>query len=170
MFGTQKLKGAISKIPLKFWVPIYYLITFLWLSLWVLASPFIFAYRLALSVLAWFAMSPGKDIVVVTNDSEVCKSWLSRLMPLIDKRAVLLNYEERRNWRCWSLPVRLFHAFGPAPTTDSFIPHLLPAVIIITKLGRPKLFSFGSLSKDREANLEKLCSALAASHAAKNDS
>jgi hypothetical protein len=160
MLGARKLKGAISRIPFKFWVPIYYLITFLWLVLWILVSPFIFAYRLALSVVAWFAMSPGKDIVVVTNDSEVCKSWMPQLMPLIGERGVFLNYDERRSWRRWSLPVRLFHAFGPAPTAQTFLPHSLPVVIVVKNFRRPQLFSFGSLSKDREVMLEKLWSAL----------
>ena len=163
MFGAQKLRGAISSIPFKFWVPIYYLITFLWLLFLIPALPFIFVYKFALSVLAWFAMRPDKEVVVVTNDSQVCQSWLPRLMPLIGERAVFLNYEERRNWRHWSLPVRLFHAFGPAPTSQTFIPHLLPAVIVIRKFRRPQLFSFGSFSTDREAKLEELRSALAGS-------
>ena len=163
MFGARQLKGAISRIPFKLWVPIYYLLTFLRLLLLIPAWPFIFVYRFVLSVLAWFAMRPGKDVVVVTNDSQVCKTWLPRLMPLIGERAVFLNYEERRNWIRWSLPVRLFHAFGPAPTAETFIPHSLPAVIAVRKFRRPQLFSFGSLSKDGEAKLENLRSALAAS-------
>jgi hypothetical protein len=123
MFGARKLRDPISRIPFKFWVPIYYLLTFLWVLLLILALPFIFVYRFALSILAWFAMSPGKNIIVVTSGSQTCKSWLQRLMPLIGERGVFLNYEERRNWLRWSLPVRLFHAFGPAPTAQTFIPN-----------------------------------------------
>jgi hypothetical protein len=170
MFGARKLRDPISRIPFKFWVPIYYLLTFLWVLLLILALPFIFVYRFALSILAWFAMSPGKNIIVVTSGSQTCKSWLQRLMPLIGERGVFLNYEERRNWLRWSLPVRLFHAFGPAPTAQTFIPNYLPAVIIVTKFRRPQSFSFGSLSKDHEVKLEKLRSALAAGRGAKNDS
>jgi hypothetical protein len=162
MFARQKLKEALSITPLKLWIPFYYLITFVWILLLIPALPLIFVYRFALSVAAWFAMTRGKDVVVVTNGPGDCGPWLSKLAPLLEGRAIFLNYQERRSWPRSSLPARLFYAFGPQPTPVSFTPRYLPALIVVRRFRAPRGFSFGAFSRDLEPKLEALRYALAA--------
>jgi hypothetical protein len=144
MPNPQRVRDAISKyLPFKVFTLLAYLISFASIFLWVIALPVIYLYHLLLCVTAWSVLSKrGKDIIVVSN-GRLDDAFENEIIPLIENRALFLNYEERSSWPRLSLPVLLFHAFGPAPIPASFLPRCLPAVILVRKFRFPSQFSFG---------------------------
>jgi hypothetical protein len=162
MYNPERVRDAISKyIPFKVFILLVYLIWFASIFLWVIALPVIYLYYLVLCVISWSVLPKrGKDIIVVSN-GKLDDAFENEIFPLIENRALFLNYEERSSWPRWSLAVLLFHAFGPAPIPASFLPRWLPAVILVRKFKFPSQFSFGPLVLDRATKLQNLRSSLA---------
>jgi len=145
------------------WIAILlaYLIGFLHVVLLVIALPFILIYYFALCIGAWFVLPKlGKDVLIVSNGSVDSGPWLAQVIPMVKDRALFLNYEERESWQRWSLPVQLFHAFGPSAKPAFHLPYFIPAVLLMRKFRLPTQYNFGERSVNREANLERLRSAL----------
>jgi hypothetical protein len=162
MYNRERVRDAISKyIPFKAFILLVYLISFASIFLWVIALPVIYLYYLVLCLISWSVLpKQGKDIIIVSN-GKLDDAFENEVSPLIENRALFLNYQERSSWPRWSLPVLLFHAFGPAPIPASFLPRCLPAVIMVRKFKFPSQFSFGPLVLDRGAKLQNLRSSLA---------
>ena len=57
-------------------------------------------YRIALYLLVWALWLPrGKDILLVYSDSPIWREYvLSEILPLVQERAVVLNWSERSKW------------------------------------------------------------------------
>lgn len=54
-----------------------------------------------------------KDTLFVYSDSPIWRDYmLSEILPLVERRAVVLNWSERSKWKRWSLPVLAFRFFG----------------------------------------------------------
>jgi hypothetical protein len=156
------VKAASNSIPFKLFAIFVYVISFLFIPLWLLALPLIYTYHFVLCVIAWSVMAEeGKDVVAISDEDVDCVPWTTEIAPLIEKRAWFLNYQERESWHRWSIAVRLFRAFGPRPKPTSFMPRCLPTVIVVRRFRFPVQFSFGPLIRNREANLENLRSSLA---------
>ena len=135
------------------------LLTIVWLLIFL---PVWLLYAALLCVTAWFAWTrPGRDIIVVHSNTKRSEEWMSRILPLIDRRAVVLNYDDRKGWNRWSLPVQLFRCFGPQPTAEIFLPQSLPAVIVLRKFRLPRTFTFGRLSQEHASEVQELGSYLA---------
>jgi hypothetical protein len=129
-----------------------------WLVVFIPAR---FLYGSLLCTLAWFAwMKPDRDIIVA-HSGDSSEEWMSRIHPLVDGRAVFLDYDERKSSRQGPLTGWLFYCFGPQPMTGSFMPQYLPAVIVFRKFRRPKTFSFGQLSRERATQFRDLVAQLA---------
>jgi hypothetical protein len=94
-------------------------------------------------------------MLVVYNSESRRSEYLTLLAPLIEGRAVFLDYSQRRNWPWLSISTQLFHHFGPKPIPERFIIHHLPAVIVVRRFEWPKKFTFGERSH-REENLAAL--------------
>jgi hypothetical protein len=150
-----------NKIPFSVLSPLLQLMMFVCYALYLILWPVVFLYGMVLCVVTWvFGGKEGKCAVVVVAGREDSGPWVPRIRTLVEGRAVFLNYQERRNWRRWSLTVQLFHCFGPQPIPQSFMVHSLPAVILLKKFRLPKLYTFGGLSRDPETKLEDLRSRL----------
>jgi hypothetical protein len=150
------------EIPFRLLVPLFYLLYLLWVVLYVIFLPFLLLYGFALLLVVrktW--MSRGKDVLAVHSDGRDARSWMLQIVPLIEGRAVFLNYEERKNWQRWSLPAQLFYHFGPQVAVETLARRALPVVILFRKSGQPKKFFFGYKSREFEAKLERLRSELA---------
>jgi len=146
-------------------IVLVYLFGLLWLLLFVLALPLIPIYYFALCIGAWFVLPKrGKDVLVVSNGAVATEPWLPQIVSMVEGRALFLNYEERKTWPRWSLSVLLFHAFGPAAKPTSFMPHVIPTVLLIRRFRWPAQFSFGERAVNKEARLEELRSALRSVH------
>jgi hypothetical protein len=70
--------------------------------------------RAVLYLLVWLLWIPkGKDVLFVYSDSPIWREYMtSHVLPLVQERAVVLNWSERARWSPWSLKVRVFRAFG----------------------------------------------------------
>jgi hypothetical protein len=153
----EKIRDLISNtVPFKVFAVFVYVLFILFSILWVIFLPLIYLYKVVLCLFAWSVMpSRGKDVVVVRNGNADSELWLSQVMALVERRAYFLNYEDNRKWPRWSLEVLLFRAFGPSPMPPSFMPHCLPAVVVVRKFRWPARFSFGArqIDIDKETNL-----------------
>lgn len=69
---------------------------------------------LLLYLVIWsFWLTRGKDILFVYSDSPVWRDYmLTEMLPLVESRAVVLNWSERNRWKRWSLRVLAFRFFG----------------------------------------------------------
>ena len=84
------------------------------LPLALLSLTLYFLYRASLYLLVWLLWLPkGKDILFVYSDSPIwCEYMISKVLPLVRDRAVVLNWSERSKWSTWSLRVSVFRHFG----------------------------------------------------------
>jgi hypothetical protein len=102
-----------------------------------------FLYRIALYLLVWTLWLPrGKDILFVYSDSPIWHDYMTtQVLPLVQKRAVVLNWSERKKWPWWSLGVALFHHFGGARDFN-------PLVLLLQPFRPAKVFRFWSVFMD----------------------
>lgn len=131
--------------------------------LWLISWPFFLVYGFFLSAIATYALiRKGRDIVIVQNGGSDPVESLRRLqdLNLSKDRVLILEYADHKIWSWWSLPARLFWAFGPIPIPARFTADYLPAVLLLRSFRRPKTFSFGRLSKDRDSKFDELVAAL----------
>ncbi|MFZ1135474.1 MAG: hypothetical protein WAN69_11025 [Candidatus Korobacteraceae bacterium] len=113
------------------------------LPLTALAVTLWFLHRVTLYLLVWLLWLPkGKDILFVYSDSPIWKEYMiQQLLPLMDQRAVVLNWSERSKWRKWSLAVRVLRSFGGGREFN-------PMVILFRPLRRAQTFRFWSAFKE----------------------
>jgi hypothetical protein len=71
-------------------------------------------YRIALYLVIWlWSLWTGKDVLFVFSDSPIWHEYMTtEILPIVMKRAMVLNWSERKTWHEWSLPVRVFHNFS----------------------------------------------------------
>ena len=65
----------------------------------------------------------------------------TQILPLVQERAVVLNWSERRRWRRWSFRVHVFHYFGGAREFN-------PLVVLFRPFRRARTFRFWLPFKD----------------------
>jgi hypothetical protein len=130
---SQKIWQAAIIILL---LPLLLPLVALTLSLWVL-------HRITLYLLVWALWLPqGKDVLVVYSDSPVwCDYMTEQVLPLVQARAVVLNWSERSRWRKWSLAVHILRSFGAGREFN-------PMVILFRPLRRAQKFRFWSAFKE----------------------
>lgn len=142
-----------------FWIQVVnFLVWFPIVVFYLVSWPFRSAYAAFLCCLAWYRLAPGDNFVVVIHDNKKdADGYLKRFLgAVVVQPACLLDYQERKSWPTWSLPVRLFWTFGPIPLPPMFLPNYLPAVVLIKRFKRPRNYSFGKMARDRGANWERL--------------
>lgn len=100
-------------------------------------------YTITLYLLVWSLWLPrGKDILLVHSDSPIWHEYMrSQVLPLVQERAVVLNWSERKKWRKWSLEVAAFHRFAGAREFN-------PIVVVFRPFRLAKVFRFWSAFKD----------------------
>lgn len=74
----------------------------------------VFLYRAVLYLAIWLTWLPmGKDVLLVYSDSPIWRDYMTNeIMPLVQDRAIVLNWSERKTWSSWSLAVRAHRIFG----------------------------------------------------------
>ena len=100
-------------------------------------------HRVALYGLIWLLWLPrGKDVLLVHSDSPIWHDYMTtQVVPLVQNRAVILNWSQRHKWSKWSFSVHVFHSFGG---TNEFN----PMVAIFRPFRRARMFRFWSAFKD----------------------
>jgi hypothetical protein len=123
------------------------------LPLAVLALLLSMLHRAVLYLLVWLVWLPrGKDTLFVYSDSPIWREYMTHVvLPLVEKRAIVLNWSERSKWRRWSFAGHVFRSFGGS--TD-----FTPMVIVFRPLRLARLFRFWSAFKDwkQEAGLARV--------------
>src|SRR5262249_54125108 len=61
-------------------------------------------HKMALYGLIWLLWVPrGKDVLLVYSDSPIWHDYMTtQVIPLVQNRAVILNWSERHKWSKWS--------------------------------------------------------------------
>ena len=100
-------------------------------------------YCSALYLLVWLLWLPkGKDILFVYSDSPIWHDYMTKeILPLVERRAVVLNWSERNKWAQWSLGVSVFYRFGGGRDFN-------PLVVLFPPLRRARTFRFWPAFKD----------------------
>jgi len=101
------------------------------------------AHRIVLYLLVWILWSSnGKDLLVVYSDSPIWHDYIAtEILPLVQKRAVVLNWSERGKWPRLSFRVHVFRHFGGRRDFN-------PLVVLFRPLRRAKVFRFWLPFKD----------------------
>ena len=100
-------------------------------------------HKMALYGLIWLLWVPrGKDVLLVYSDSPIWHDYMTtQVIPLVQNRAVILNWSERHKWSKWSFSVHVFRSFGG---TNEFN----PMVAVFQPFCRARLFRFWSAFKE----------------------
>jgi hypothetical protein len=113
------------------------------LPLALLALVLYIPHRLALYLLVWVLWLPrGKNVLLVYSDSPVWHEYMmTQVMPLVQERAIVLNWSERSKWRWWSFRVHVFHWFAGDREFN-------PLVVLFRPFRRARVFRFWSAFKE----------------------
>ena len=116
-------------------------------------------HQLVLYALIWVLWLPrGKDVLLVYSDSPIWHDYMTRqVLPLVEERAVILNWSQRSRWPKWSFSAHVFRSLGGRREFN-------PMVAVFRPFRRAKLFRFWSAFKDWKRGytepVERLRSAL----------
>ena len=81
-------------------------------------------------------------MLFVYSDSPIWHEYMTtQVLPLVQERAVVLNWSERKKWPRWSLGVAVFHHFGGSSDFN-------PLVVLFQPLHLARMFRFWSAFKD----------------------
>lgn len=113
------------------------------LPLAALAIILLALHRTVLYLLVWVLWLPkGKDTLFVYSNSPIWQEYMTQqVLPLVQDRAVVLNWSERSTWPTWPLAQQVFYSFGGHREFN-------PMVIMFPPFRRAKLFRFWSVFKD----------------------
>ncbi len=109
----------------------------IWFPLVVLVLLGFALYAAILYLAIWISWFPrGKDVLLVYSDSPIWHDYMvTEVLPLVQERAMVLNWSQRSGWRHWSLSVRAFRFFGGDYAFN-------PMVVLFRPLCRAKTFRF----------------------------
>ena len=130
---SQKLKNAVLIILFLPFV----------LPLALIAIVLHLLYRITLYLLVWTLWLPrGKNILFVYSDSPIWHHYMAtEVLPLVQERAVVLSWSERKMWTKRSLGVAVFRHFGGHREFS-------PLVVLFRPFRFAKVFRFWSAFKD----------------------
>ena len=130
---SQRLKNAVLVVLFLPFV----------LPLALLAIVLHILYKITLYLLVWVIWLPrGKDILFVYSDSPIWRDYMAtEILPLVQDRAVVLNWSERKKWRRWRLGVAVFHHFAGGREFN-------PLVMLFRPVRLARVFRFWSAFKD----------------------
>lgn len=113
------------------------------LPLFLIGISLFLLHRVALYLLVWIVWLPrGKDTLFVYSDSPIWRDYMiEQVLPLVQQRAVVLNWSERSTWRRWAFPVYVFRSFAGGQKYN-------PVVILFRPFRRAQKFRFWSAFKD----------------------
>src|SRR5579884_797938 len=117
-------------------LPLLLPLTALWLVIHLLR-------RMILYVLVWVLWaSKGKDILFVYSDSPIWRDYMQTdVLPLVQDRAIVLNWSQRKSWRKWSLATQAFYAFGGERDFN-------PLIVLFHPFRRARVLRFWPAFKD----------------------
>jgi hypothetical protein len=129
-------RRTLESALIVLFLPLLLLLGVLTLALWVLQ-------RVLLYLLVWILWVPrGNDILFVYSDSPIWREYmLENILPVVQQRAVVMNWSERQQWKRWSLSVRVLRSFGGKRDFN-------PLVVLFRPFRRARVFRFWLPFKD----------------------
>lgn len=126
----------LGTVVLAFLLPIILPLALIVLTLYL-------THRLALYVLIWLLWLPrGKNVLYVYSDSPIWRDYMtSQVLPLVQKRAVVLNWSERRLWPKTSFSAHVLRSFGGEREFN-------PLVVVFHPFRSARVFRFWPAFKD----------------------
>jgi hypothetical protein len=99
-------------------------------------------HRICLYMLVWVLWLPrGKDTLFVYSNSPIWGEYMrEQVLPMVQERAVVLNWSERSKWRKWSFPAHVLRSFGGGQEFN-------PMVVLFRPFRRAQTFRFWSAFK-----------------------
>jgi hypothetical protein len=109
----------------------------------ILSLTLLALHRILLYMLVWLLWLPrGKDVLFVFSDSPVWRDYMAQqVFPLVQGRAVVVNWSERSKWPKFWFPAHVLRTFGGGREFN-------PLVIVFSPLKRAQLFRFWQPFKD----------------------
>ncbi len=109
----------------------------------VIAIPLVLLHRAVLYMMIWMLWIPkGKDTLVIYSDSPIWRDYMTQqILPLVEERAVVLNWSERKRWYKWSFAPHVFRSFAGAYAFN-------PIVILFRPFRRAAIFRFWDAFRD----------------------
>jgi hypothetical protein len=103
---------------------------------------FYLIHRSVLYLLIWLLWLPrGKDVLVITSDSPIWRDYIANeVLPLVQARAVVLNWSARKRWPKWSFSRHVFRTFAGEREFN-------PMVVLFPIFRPARLFRFWSAFK-----------------------
>ena len=113
------------------------------LPLALAAAALHFLHTMVVYILVWVLWLPrGKDVLLVYSDSPVWHDYMSvAVLPLVQDRAVILNWSRRKKWPKLSLATHAFRIFGSHR-------EYIPIVVVFRPLNRAVVFRLWRAFKD----------------------
>jgi hypothetical protein len=101
--------------------------------------------KAAVYLLVWALWLPqGKDVLYMSSNSPVWKEYMdTEILPLITKRAVILDWSARSKWPKLSFSVHVFRAFGGRREFN-------PMIVLFRPFRAAQIFRFFRAFKDRK--------------------
>ncbi len=80
----------------------------------VLVVVLYFLHQLLLYALVWLLWLPKRrDVLLVYSDSPIWHEYMTtQILPLVEDRAMILNWSERKTWPKWSLSAHVLRSIG----------------------------------------------------------
>jgi hypothetical protein len=99
-------------------------------------------HQIALHVLVWLLWLPrGKDVLFVYSNSPIWREYMTtQVLPLLNDRAIVLNWSDRKQWSRWSFAAHVFRTVGRGTDFN-------PIVAVFRPLRRARVFRFWSAFK-----------------------
>ena len=132
-------------------IPVFLLYALLYLAV---ALPLLALYSLCLRIAVWsWWCLRGRDILFVYSDSPVWHDYIEqRILPRLGKRAIALNWSQRKRWR-FSLKRIAFYHFGGDREFN-------PLAVVFRPFRRTRTFRFWQPFRDfkhgRPEELQKM--------------
>ena len=129
----QRIIGACAIV---LFLPIILPLVLLGFSIFVL-------HRVVLYLLVWLVWVPrGKDTLFIYSNSPISQEYMTQqVLPLLEKRAVVLNWSERSSWRKWRLRQQVFYTFAGHRDYN-------PLIVVFRPFRIAKVFRFRPALKD----------------------
>jgi len=100
-------------------------------------------HRATLNILIWLLWIPqGRDVLLVYSESPIWRDYMrTQILPLVQERAIVLNWSERKRWPRWSMAKSAFLSFAGGREFN-------PLVVVFHPYRRAQCFRFFSPFKD----------------------
>jgi hypothetical protein len=125
---TRDKESFSRKSRVALLVAVFVVLLPVWLPMMMVGLTLHLATLLVPHFLIWLIWLPkGKDMLFVYSESPIWHEYMTtQILPLVQERAVILNWSERKKWPKYSLPVLAFRLVGGYSNFNPLVIHFRP--------------------------------------------